>query len=195
MLPWGRATRRQSPPPELSEVWSHAYSTVLDRANTQIESPTNEEEQTRALKWSMALNHVLLRVANRGETRLKAIRQCPQDPIPDVARRKLLCTDLRWRQDADRTTNPPKVRTGQKLKTHNAIQSLDLAKQGQIRRAASEVSETGAKTSAQAPEVQTQVEVEHPGGRIRTTGTPEPLHGKRRSYKSTAQQNSRSWTP
>ena len=54
-------------PPELAEDLSRAYSTALNRANTQVESPTNEEEQTRALKWKMALRHVLLRVVKRGK--------------------------------------------------------------------------------------------------------------------------------
>ena len=95
-------------------------------------------------------------------TRLKAIQRYHQATIPAVALWRLRCPDQRMAKRRPTHHKTAKIRTGQELKTHNNMQAVNLAKRGQIRRAASKADETQAKANMQAPEVQAQAQVKHP---------------------------------
>ena len=110
----------------------------------------------------MAINHVLLRHVNRGQPDSRQFNGA-------LKHRSQLWHDENystlvqgWQKDAQRTTKPPKTRTGQELKTHSTIQAVDLAKRGQSCRAAIMADGAQAKANMQAPQVQAQAQVKHP---------------------------------
>ena len=118
----------------LQKIGHTPNSIVLDRAKTQVESPTNEEEQIRALKWQMALHHIPFQDVNQGKPGSRQFGGALKTRFQLWHDGDYSALIQGWQQDAQRSTNPPKVRTGQEIKTRNAIQAVELAKQGQIRR-------------------------------------------------------------
>ena len=78
----------------------------------------------------MALYHTLLRDVKRGNTGPRKFNSAIELRIQLWHDGSFSALIQGWQQDAQRTTNPPIVRTGEELKTHNAIQAVDLAKQG-----------------------------------------------------------------
>ena len=137
-------------------------SRVLKQANAQVECPTNEAEQTRALKWQLAIHHLLLRHVNRGQPDSRQFNGTIKQRFQLWHDGDFAALIKGWQKDAQRTTKPPKIRTGQELKTHNNMQAVNLAKRGQIRRATNKANETQDKANMQAPEVQAQAQVKHP---------------------------------
>ena len=166
-------------PLEFAQDWAHAYSVVLKEANKQIEFPTNEEEQTRAIKWQMALHHILFRQVNRGTPDSRQFNCAIKQRFQLWNDGNYAALIQGWEKDAQRTTNPPKVRTGQELKTYNNIQAVNLAKQGQVRRAANKANETQAKANMQAPEVQTQAKAKHPQRKEANYWDPNIIQGEK----------------
>ena len=127
----------------------------------------------------MVLQHVLLRNANRGTPDSRQFNCAIKQRFQLWNDGNYAALIQGWEKDAQRTTNPPKVRTGQELKTYNNIQAVDLAKQGQVRRAANKANETQAKANMQAPEVQTQAKAKHPQRKEANYWDPNIIQGEK----------------
>ena len=112
----------------------------------------------------MAIHHVLLRDVNQGKPDSRQFSGVLKHRFQLWHDRSYSALIQGWQKIAQRTTNPPKIRTGQELKIHSTTQAADLEKRDQIRRirrAASKAEGIQAKANMQAPEAQAQAQVKH----------------------------------
>ena len=164
-------------PTDFTQPWAAIFSTILERVITAHRS-ADDEAITRALKWYLAIHHILLRNPKRG------VGPGDRQFISEISQRFRLLeegnyTELvaAWRKAQTKYSHRKarKPKTEAEIQSENATKAVQLALEGHISRAVRLVEQHSKTADLSRPEVQRQAQSKHPIRELHNFWSPQDI--------------------